>query len=148
MVRRDAAPDKAAARRAGSTAIDAIDALLRELYALRGRLVRQVLQIDTVAGTGLPEHAVAMMGCSADITGGPVAAVSRRNPAQPARQGYHPWVAASNRCTRLAGIRPRSLTDIPCCLAHARMSLLRWRLAALRPPRRGWPRPALRACSR
>ena len=32
----DTAPDKAAARRAGSTAIDAIDALLRDLYALRG----------------------------------------------------------------------------------------------------------------
>ncbi len=44
------AADKAAARRAGSTAIDAIDALLRDLYALRGRLVRQVRQIDTVAG--------------------------------------------------------------------------------------------------
>ncbi len=46
----DSAAGKAAARRAGSTAIDAIDALLRDLYALRGRLVRQVRQMDTVAG--------------------------------------------------------------------------------------------------
>jgi hypothetical protein len=45
----DTAPDKAAASRAGSAAIDAIDALLRDLYTLRGRLVRQVRQIDTAA---------------------------------------------------------------------------------------------------
>jgi len=34
---RGTARDKAAARRAGSTAVDAIDALLRDLYLLRGR---------------------------------------------------------------------------------------------------------------
>ncbi len=44
------AADGAAARRAGGRAIDAIDALLRDLYALRGRLVQQVRQMDTVAG--------------------------------------------------------------------------------------------------
>ena len=43
---RDTAADKAA----DSTVIDAVDALLRDLYALRGRLVRQVRQMDTVAG--------------------------------------------------------------------------------------------------
>ena len=43
---RGAAPDKAAARRAASTAVDAIDALLRDLYALRGRLVRELRQAD------------------------------------------------------------------------------------------------------
>ena len=46
----DSAADTAAAKRAGGTAIDAIDALLRDLYALRGRLVRQIRQMDTVAG--------------------------------------------------------------------------------------------------
>ncbi len=33
--------DEAAARRAGHNAIDAIDALLRDLYLLRGRIARQ-----------------------------------------------------------------------------------------------------------
>jgi len=36
------APDKATARRAASTAVDAIDALLRDLYLLRGRLVQEI----------------------------------------------------------------------------------------------------------
>jgi len=39
---RDTAQDKAAARRAGRTAVDAIDALLRDLYLLRGSLVREI----------------------------------------------------------------------------------------------------------
>ena len=39
---RDAAGDKAAARRAGNTAVDTIDALLRDLFVLRGRLVREI----------------------------------------------------------------------------------------------------------
>jgi hypothetical protein len=43
---RGTARDKAAARRAGSTAVDAIDALLRDLYTLRGRLVREIRQAD------------------------------------------------------------------------------------------------------
>jgi hypothetical protein len=42
-------PDKAAARRAGSTAVDAIDALLRDLFLLRGRLVREIGQADGAA---------------------------------------------------------------------------------------------------
>jgi hypothetical protein len=37
-----AAPDQAAARRAASTAVDAIDALLRDLFLLRGHLVQQI----------------------------------------------------------------------------------------------------------
>jgi hypothetical protein len=41
---RGTAPDKAAARRAGRTAVDAIDGLLRDLYALRGRLAREIRQ--------------------------------------------------------------------------------------------------------
>jgi hypothetical protein len=44
------AADMVAAKRAGSAAIDAIDALLRDLYTLRGRLVWQVRQLDTAAG--------------------------------------------------------------------------------------------------
>ena len=36
------AADKAAARQAASTAVDAIDALLRDLYLLRGRLVQEI----------------------------------------------------------------------------------------------------------
>lgn len=40
---------EAAARRAASTVVDAIDALLRDLYLLRGRLVQEVRQTD---GTG------------------------------------------------------------------------------------------------
>jgi hypothetical protein len=39
---RDTAQDKAAAKRAGRTAVDAIDALLRDLYLLRGSLVREI----------------------------------------------------------------------------------------------------------
>ncbi len=42
-------PDKVAARRAGSTAVDAIDALLRDLFLLRGRLVREIRQADGAA---------------------------------------------------------------------------------------------------
>lgn len=41
---RGTARDQAAARRAGSTAVDAIDALLRDLFVLRGRLVRELRQ--------------------------------------------------------------------------------------------------------
>jgi hypothetical protein len=41
-------PDKAAGR-AGSTAVDAIDALLRDLFLLRGRLVREIRQADGAA---------------------------------------------------------------------------------------------------
>ena len=37
-----AAPDQAAARQAASTAVDAIDALLRDLFLLRGHLVQEV----------------------------------------------------------------------------------------------------------
>jgi hypothetical protein len=44
-----AAPDKAAARRAASTAVDAIDALLRDLYLLRGRLVQEIRQAGNPA---------------------------------------------------------------------------------------------------
>ena len=36
------APDQAAARRAASTAVDAIDALLRDLFLLRGHLVQEI----------------------------------------------------------------------------------------------------------
>ncbi|HWN00143.1 MAG TPA: hypothetical protein VNO54_24110 [Streptosporangiaceae bacterium] len=43
------APDKAAARRAASTVVDAIDALLRDLYLLRGRLVQEIRQADNAA---------------------------------------------------------------------------------------------------
>jgi hypothetical protein len=39
-----AAPDQAAARRAASAAVDAIDALLRDLYLLRGHLVQEIRQ--------------------------------------------------------------------------------------------------------
>jgi len=46
---RDTEPDKAAARRAGSTAVDTIDALLRDLFLLRGRLVREIRQADGAA---------------------------------------------------------------------------------------------------
>ena len=50
----DAAQDKAAARRAASATIDAIDALLRDLYLLRGRLVQEIRQAD---GTPRPRVA-------------------------------------------------------------------------------------------
>jgi hypothetical protein len=46
---RDTARDKAAARRAGSTAVDTIDALLRDLFLLRGRLVQEIRQADGAA---------------------------------------------------------------------------------------------------
>jgi len=41
--------DEAAARRAGHNAIDAIDALLRDLYVLRGRLAREIHQAGGAA---------------------------------------------------------------------------------------------------
>ena len=50
----NAAQDKAAARRAASAAVDAIDALLRDLYLLRGRLVQEIRQAD---GTPRPRVA-------------------------------------------------------------------------------------------
>ena len=50
----DAAQDKAAARRAASAAVDAIDALLRDLYLLRGHLVQEIRQAD---GTPRPRVA-------------------------------------------------------------------------------------------
>ncbi len=37
-----AAPDQAAALQAASTAVDAIDALLRDLFLLRGHLVQEI----------------------------------------------------------------------------------------------------------
>jgi hypothetical protein len=43
------APDKATARRAVGTALDAIDAVLRDLYLLRGRLVQEIRQADNAA---------------------------------------------------------------------------------------------------
>jgi hypothetical protein len=46
---RNTAPDKAAARRAGTTAVDAIDAILRDLFVLRGRLVQEMRQADGAA---------------------------------------------------------------------------------------------------
>jgi hypothetical protein len=46
---RGTAGDGAAARRAGSTAVDAIDALLRDLFVLRGRLVQEIRQADDAA---------------------------------------------------------------------------------------------------
>ncbi len=46
---RGTARDEAAARRAGSTAVDAIDALLRDLCALRGCLAREIREADDAA---------------------------------------------------------------------------------------------------
>jgi hypothetical protein len=43
------AGDGAAARRAARTAVEAIDALLRDLYLLRGRLVQEARQADGTA---------------------------------------------------------------------------------------------------
>ena len=43
---RASAVDKAAARHAASTVVDAIDALLRDLYLLRGRLIQEIRQAD------------------------------------------------------------------------------------------------------
>jgi hypothetical protein len=43
---RATAGDKAAARDAASTVVDAIDALLRDLYLLRGRLIQEIRQAD------------------------------------------------------------------------------------------------------
>ena len=56
-------------------------------------------------------------------------------------------MAASYCSTTLAGMRPRSLTAMPWPLAHARISPLRSRRAAVRPGRCRCPRSALRACS-
>ena len=43
---RASAVDKAAARHAAGTVVDAIDALLRDLYLLRGRLIQEIRQAD------------------------------------------------------------------------------------------------------
>lgn len=50
---RDTARDNVAARRAGRAAVDAIDALLRELFTLRGRLVREIRHADDAARRGV-----------------------------------------------------------------------------------------------
>jgi hypothetical protein len=47
---REAAANKAAARHAGAEAVNAIDAILRQLYLLRGRLVREIRQDDDALG--------------------------------------------------------------------------------------------------
>jgi hypothetical protein len=44
------APDKPTARQAARAAVDAIDALLRDLYLLRGHLVQAIRQADNAAG--------------------------------------------------------------------------------------------------
>jgi hypothetical protein len=44
-----AALDQAAARKAAGTAVDAIDALLRDLFLLRGRLVQEIRHADGAA---------------------------------------------------------------------------------------------------
>ena len=49
-----AAPDQAAARRAASAAVDAIDALLRDLFLLRGHLVQEIRHSG---GAGRPQVA-------------------------------------------------------------------------------------------
>jgi hypothetical protein len=46
---RDTARDKAAARRAGRAAVDAIDAMLRDLFVLRGHLVQEIRRADDAA---------------------------------------------------------------------------------------------------
>jgi hypothetical protein len=46
---RDTAQDPAAARRVDSAAVDAVDALLRDLYLLRGRLVQEGRRADGTA---------------------------------------------------------------------------------------------------
>ena len=48
------APDQATARQAASTAVDAIDALLRELFLLRGHLVQEIRHSG---GAGRPQVA-------------------------------------------------------------------------------------------
>jgi len=66
---RGTAADKAAARTAASTVVDAIDALLRDLFVLRGHLVQEIRQADntarrrtaralqhTVSAAVVPEH--------------------------------------------------------------------------------------------
>ena len=49
-----AAPDQAAARRAASAAVDSIDALLRDLFLLRGHLVQEIRHSG---GAGRPQVA-------------------------------------------------------------------------------------------
>ena len=46
---RGTARDKTAAKRAASTVVDAIDALLRDLFMLRGRLAQEIRQADNAA---------------------------------------------------------------------------------------------------
>jgi hypothetical protein len=46
---RSTAPDQSAARRTGAAAVDAIDAMLRDLFVLRGRLVQEIRQADDAA---------------------------------------------------------------------------------------------------
>jgi hypothetical protein len=45
------ARDKAAARRASHNALDAIDALLSDLYVVRGRLAREIHQSEDAAAS-------------------------------------------------------------------------------------------------
>jgi hypothetical protein len=67
-------PDQAAARRAARTAVDAIDALLRELFLLRGHLVQEIRHSGTVvpaAQQAEPERSqVAAQAPAASVQGG------------------------------------------------------------------------------
>lgn len=46
LAQRDQATGKADARKAASAAVGAVDAMLRELYPIRGRLVREISEAD------------------------------------------------------------------------------------------------------
>jgi hypothetical protein len=46
LAQHDQAADSAAARKAASAAVSAIDAMLRAIYPLRGRLVREISEAD------------------------------------------------------------------------------------------------------
>jgi hypothetical protein len=48
LTARDRAASPAAARRTGSTAVEAVDSMLRTLYLIRGRLVREISTADAV----------------------------------------------------------------------------------------------------
>ncbi len=53
---RETARDQAAACKAGSTAVDAIDSLLRDLFLLRGRLTRELRADDDALLSCRREH--------------------------------------------------------------------------------------------
>ncbi len=65
---RDGTVPQPAVREAANTAVDAIDAMLRELHAMRSRLVSEIRQADDATGRRVDELLARSRRAAAQIT--------------------------------------------------------------------------------